>query len=609
MIDPEELRKAANAREHNSAPSASSNRDNKVARNPRASASARREANARLDEAKADKQGFKKQLSNSVFNPGSSNPRDDDDDDNRQNSYLSNHILKNLLHKVAAVIAKAAGSYGFWAAAIYILHRAWDGIKHFGHRLIQSAKNAWHKFANWAGHNKVLAATVKGVKGAWATAGTFGKGLMIAGAISGGGATVYATGTLLNDARTVFETHVARMDGSCSLLDQVAQAFNDATKDEAASGGASGSWKDNGKKIFDIFTKKYGASGAAAAGIVGNCVQESSCNPTTIEGGSHNDDPAAAGGSGYGIFQFTPDTDYAKWLKGHGGKPTIDNEIEYAMQPTADKSITRALDFKSFGHITDPVQAADEFEKHFEVAGVKAIIAREDYAKQAYSMFNGSSISANDSLLGASASDTATGNDGASATNKANKCNGKSGDDGGAADGTGSIKESSPSGTLRWHRDQVPDDVKPYIHDPEKAGLSWGSAKGWSTPGGQCVDLSVSLFHAIWKGAPGHLSGNGRDMANSAAAAFHGSTSKTPHAGSIVSQVGGGADPTYGHTYIVEHVLANGDIICVEQNVAGYSGDSNGTPETWDFLWISKDYYSKYDTFFAPSGSPNWNGV
>lgn len=607
MIDPEELRKVANAREHNSTPSAGSNRDNKVARDPRAPASVRREANARLDEAKADKQGFKKQLSNSVFNPGSSNPRDDDDDNNRQNSYLSNHILKNLLHKVAAVIAKAVGSYGFWAAAIYILHRAWDGIKHFGHRLIQGAKNAWHKFANWASHNKVLAATVKGVKGAWTAAGTFGKGLMIAGAISGGGATVYATGTLLNDARTAFETHVARMDGSCSLLDQVAQAFNDATKDEAASGGASGSWKDNGKKIFDHLVKTDGFSGAGAAGAVGNAAQESQCNPTAYN----------PGGNVIGIFQwgnggvngdrfekggFCKNDDKSTW--------TIDNELkltDYELDHGYHACKVKV------GHESDPKEAAHIWcgraPDGFEGAPGQAEGAREDYAQQAYSAFNGSSISANDSLLGASASDTATGNDGASATNNANKCNGKSGDDGGAADGTGSIKESSPSGTLRWHRDQVPDDVKPYIHDPEKAGLSWGSAKGWSTPGGQCVDLSVSLFHAIWKGAPGHLSGNGRDMANSAAAAFHGSTSKTPHAGSIVSQVGGGADPTYGHTYIVEHVLANGDIICVEQNVAGYSGDSNGTPETWDFLWISKDYYSKYDTFFTPSGSPNWNGV
>lgn len=607
MIDPEELRKAANAREHNSTPSAGSNRDNKVARDPRASASVRREANARLDEAKANKQGLKKQLSNNVFNPGSSNPRDDDDDDNRQNSYLSNHILKNLLHKVAAVVAKAVGSYGFWAAAIYILHRAWDGIKHFGHRLIQGAKNAWHKFANWAGHNKILAATVKGVKGAWTAAGTFGKGLMIAGAISGGGATVYATGTLLNDARTAFETHVARMDGSCSLLDQVAQAFNDATKDEAASGGASGSWKDNGKKIFDHLVKTDGFSGAGAAGAVGNAAQESQCNPTAYN----------PGGNVIGIFQwgnggvngdrfekggFCKNDDKSTW--------TIDNELkltDYELDHGYHACKVKV------GHESDPKEAAHIWAGRapdgFEGAPGQAEGAREDYAQQAYSAFNGSSISANDSLLGASASDTATGNDGASATNNANKCNGKSGDEGGAADGTGSIKESSPSGTLRWRRDQVPDDVKPYIHDPEKAGLSWGSAKGWSTPGGQCVDLSVSLFHAIWKGAPGHLSGNGRDMANSAAAAFHGSTSKTPHAGSIVSQVGGGADPTYGHTYIVEHVLANGDIICVEQNVAGYSGDSNGTPETWDFLWISKDYYSKYDTFFTPSGSPNWNGV
>lgn len=571
--------------------------------------------NRRKDEERAAKRGIASQIGNTLTHnqADTTDPHahDSDDDDRRRNMMANpmfKHALKQLIHHIIAMVTKIAFSIALWEGIVKTVRWIWNGVKHLVHNIIKGAKHLWHNFENWAAHNKVMAAAVKTIHGAWVHAGWVGKTLMVLGAVSTGGVGVISGANAINSY--IQEQHQpARIDSSCGLLSQMAKSVNSATEDMAATGGASGSWKDNGKKIFDIFTKKYGTSGAAATGIVGNCVQESSCNPTTIEGGSHSDDPTAAGSSGYGIFQFTPDTDYNKWLKSHGGKPTIDNEIEYAMQPTADKSITRALDFKSFGHITDPVKACDEFESKFEVAGVVALKAREGYAQQAYSMFNGSSISANDSLLGASAGDDATSNDGTATNAAAAKCtgNGTGSDD--SADGTGSIKESSPSGQMRWARDKVPDDVKPYIHDPQKAGLSWGSASGWSTPGGQCVDLSVSLFHRIWKGAPGHLSGNGKDMANSAAAAFHGQTSKTPHAGSIVSEVSPTVSQEYGHTYIVEHVLANGDIICVEQNCAGLSGDENGTPETWDYLWISKDYYSKYDTFFTPNGSPNWNGA
>ena len=570
--------------------------------------------NRRKDEERAAKRGIASQIGNTLTHnqADTTDPHahDSDDDDDRRRNMMANpmfkHALKQLIHHIIAMVTKIAFSIALWEGIVKAVRWIWNGVKHLVHNIIKGAKHLWHNFENWAAHNKVMAATVKAVHGAWVHAGWVGKTLMVLGAVSTGGVGVISGANAINSY--IQEQHQpARIDSSCGLLSQMAKSVNNATEDMAATGGASGSWKDNGKKIFDHLAKTDGFSGAGAAGAAGNAAQESQCNPTAYN----------PGGNVIGIFQwgnggvngdrfekggFCKNDDKSTWTIDNEMKLT-DYELDHGYHGCKEK----------VGHETDPKEAAHIWAGSapdgFEGAAGQNEGARENYAQQAYDAFNGSSISANDSLLGASAGDDATSNDGTATNAAAAKCTGNGAGGSDSADGTGSIKESSPSGTLRWHRDNVPDDVKPYIHDPQKAGLSWGSAKGWSTPGGQCVDLSVSLFHAIWKGAPGHLSGNGRDMANSAAAAFHGSTSKTPHAGAIVSQVGGGADPQYGHTYIVEHVLANGDIICVEQNVAGYSGDSNGTPETWDYLWISKDYYSKYDTFFTPNGSPNWNGA
>lgn len=570
--------------------------------------------NRRKDEERAAKRGIASQIGNTLTHnqADTTDPHahDSDDDDDRRRNMMANpmfkHALKQLIHHIIAMVTKIAFSIALWEGIVKAVRWIWNGVKHLVHNIIKGAKHLWHNFENWAAHNKVMASTVKAIHGAWVHAGWVGKTLMVLATASTGGVGIISGANAINSY--IQEQHQpARIDSSCGLLSQMAKSVNNATEDMAATGGASGSWKDNGKKIFDHLAKTDGFSGAGAAGAVGNAAQESQCNPTAYN----------PGGNVIGIFQwgnggvngdrfekggFCKNDDKSTWTVDNEMKLT-DYELDHGYHGCKEK----------VGHENDPKEAAHIWcgsaPDGFEGAAGQNEGARENYAQQAYDAFNGSSISANDSLLGASAGDDATSNDGTATNAAAAKCTGNGTGGGDSADGTGSIKESSPSGTLRWHRDNVPDDVKPYIHDPQKAGLSWGSAKGWSTSGGQCVDLSVSLFHAIWKGAPGHLSGNGRDMANSAAAAFHGSTSKTPHAGAIVSQVGGGADPQYGHTYIVEHVLANGDIICVEQNVAGYSGDSNGTPETWDYLWISKDYYSKYDTFFTPNGSPNWNGA
>lgn len=408
-----------------------------------------------------------------------------------------------------------------------------------------------------------------------------------------------------------------------------------ATGNTTSSGSGNSSLinNNNQKTIFDTLTKKYGFSGAAAAGILGNTAQEShGGDPFIVQSPpGDKDNPDGLGNTGYGIFQFTPPSGYASWMHQHNeSKASVEDELAYALTPGTPKSVYTTLKNKGvwdqLTHASDPVKACDIFNNDYEIAGNAMLGQRESYARQAYDTYNGSSISANDGLLSkigsGGAGNLAAGNDATAKNDSQMEMCGKSqtnDGNGNVADGTGSIKESSPSGILKWTKDDVPADVKQYIHDPAAVGLSWGSAKGWSTPGGQCVDFSVSYFHLLWSGSPGHVPGNGKDIAGGFAKAMGGQLSDQPHAGAVVSiQSGTPESPAvdgqnYGHTFIVEHVLANGDIIVAEENMEGFgmkggSGDDVGQPETWNFGWLSqKTYQSWHAQFFTPSkGQPNW---
>lgn len=76
----------------------------------------------------------------------------------------------------------------------------------------------------------------------------------------------------------------------------------------ASAGGASGSWTQSGteanktaKELFDYWTGK-GMSGAQAAGIVGNVAG--------VEDPSLELHKQESGGSGQGLYQFTPGSKY-----------------------------------------------------------------------------------------------------------------------------------------------------------------------------------------------------------------------------------------------------------------------------------------------------------
>lgn len=82
-----------------------------------------------------------------------------------------------------------------------------------------------------------------------------------------------------------------------------------------------GSASDNEKTIWNWLVGQ-GLSGAQAAGIMGNIQQESDFDPTIIQGGGNSNNPAAAGGNGWGLVQWTPG---AKVLQDKAGAKATGN--------------------------------------------------------------------------------------------------------------------------------------------------------------------------------------------------------------------------------------------------------------------------------------------
>ena len=155
---------------------------------------------------------------------------------------------------------------------------------------------------------------------------------------------------------------------------------------------------------------------------------------------------------------------------------------------------------------------------------------------------------------------------------------------------------TSYTSNMWWKKDDLPDELKKYALDPTSVGLKWHSKEGWEGASAyigsgiidQCTTLASALFGALWEkdgqplGSAHGMTGNGVDMAKQGASKFGQSTTKTPTSGDIVSL-------TPNHVAIVSHVFDNGDILIVEQNVTGYSGQGNGESFSWDYSYITKD--------------------
>lgn len=180
-----------------------------------------------------------------------------------------------------------------------------------------------------------------------------------------------------------------------------------------------------------------------------------------------------------------------------------------------------------------------------------------------------------------------------------------------AEDGTGEVPEGIE--LTPWTRESLPEGLRKYARDPQEAGVSWGNASGWA-PGviaDQCVALATSLFMKLYpdwnKDGRGtsRPTGNGIGTASGWASHYGQSTSKSPSSGAVFSLP---APSPYGHTGIVSHVFSNGDILVVEQNIRGVSGEGAGMSHSWSYRVITKaSYQADGWSFFKPTGAtPQW---
>ena len=182
---------------------------------------------------------------------------------------------------------------------------------------------------------------------------------------------------------------------------------------------------------------------------------------------------------------------------------------------------------------------------------------------------------------------------------------------------TGGSGWSAEGGTVSGHRtfegwkpNEVPDDIKPYAIDPKSVGLDFSNAKGWNIgtlQAGQCTALTAGLGYALWEKNgehPSNTNGNGFEVASNWASKFGGKVTTKPKAGSIFSQTPAGAGGTNGHTGLVSHVFANGDLLLVEQNFNPLSGAQVGMSYSWNYRYVAKaDIGSHGLSYYDPSAN------
>lgn len=549
-------------------------------------------------------------------------------DDKRGNK--KNDLMKKAIKAKAASSATGAGMAGYSA---YKLIQFLKLMLAKGIQMIQS----------------LIATIVNAVMGLVNTLATvLSVSVTIAASILTGGV-ISILSVVVVGVSTIITTNTARNDAISSACVPSTVTYEDEDLDETNNGESSQKQLEIAQKIWSVF-KKAGASTSVTAAVLGNFQIESGIDPTTVE--TIYTEPYTWGEKkkyadsvdylvanilpsyaaqyplihrvGIGLGQWTDTNDgatgnsqlraYAKKI----GKPwyTIDAQLAFMFsEPDGQKA--KALKFLISGDGKN--YSVNEATEHFliywegnpnnklamrqEAAGQWAIRLKEMDTDDAYaeSILSDANISQGDT-------NNATGE-----YNKSDGCDDTVGDhySGGEPDGTGEVP-SDLSGWA-WTPDTLPDSLKKYAHDPKSVGLGYNNSANWFENSGQCVDFSNSYMSVLYSKKKMTI-GNGRDTAYRWADEYGGTVSKTPQAGAVFSCLNSGQ---YGHTGVVEHVFANGDILVVEQNVGGYSGANNGQSNSWSWRIISKSEWSRSSgtsaswgwVFFKPSETPKWDSA
>lgn len=454
-----------------------------------------------------------------------------------------------------------------------------------------------------------------------------------------------------------------RLVQTSDCKDEKSKSNSAKDKDESdAAGFSDEQQKENVKKIYSVL-KKAGLSDYEIAGAVANMQQESSINPRTIEAmpranqsdydkankdgstvenlfGSWGSFVGLYGGgldeSGYlvdgqhymgvGLIQWTGGSNKSLWEwsnKNGYDMWSLDTQLIALLTPESGPYADRLKVFKTKDN-SSPAEAAVNFLNYVEYAsgsfspgdGTHAKAEnRVQYAKSWYVQIKDMNSDSNYALSIFNkvkdainfASKTVVGE----TKSKLDKCKDKKSSvkyGGTGWQSKGGVFSGATGFTQSWRYDSLPDELKQYAIDPRSLGMKYGESTGWNIGAAnyisagyadQCTALSSALMGVLWEkdgtplGRNSGLSGNGNELVDQMCA-FMGVESRTePVSGDLVST------KTYNHTQVVSHVFENGDILVVEQNIPGYSGELNGESYTWSYQYITKAKYKSVGSIFT----------
>lgn len=454
-----------------------------------------------------------------------------------------------------------------------------------------------------------------------------------------------------------------RLVQTSDCKDEKSKSNSAKDKDESdAAGFSDEQQKENVKKIYSVL-KKAGLSDYEIAGAVANMQQESSINPRTIEAmpranqsdydkankdgstvenlfGSWGSFVGLYGGgldeSGYlvdgqhymgvGLIQWTGGSNKSLWEwsnKNGYDMWSLDTQLIALLTPESGPYADRLKVFKTKDN-SSPAEAAVNFLNYVEYAsgsfspgdGTHAKAEnRVQYAKSWYVQIKDMNSDSNYALSIFNkvkdainfASKTVVGE----TKSKLDKCKDKKSSvkyGGTGWQSKGGVFSGATGFTQSWRYDSLPDELKQYAIDPRSLGMKYGESTGWNIGAAnyisagyadQCTALSSALMGVLWEkdgvplGRKSGLSGNGNELVDQMCA-FMGVESRTePVSGDLVST------KTYNHTQVVSHVFENGDILVVEQNIPGYSGELNGESYTWSYQYITKAKYKSVGSIFT----------
>ncbi|MCC2248990.1 phage tail-type lysozyme domain-containing protein [Virgibacillus sp. AGTR] len=419
---------------------------------------------------------------------------------------------------------------------------------------------------------------------------------------------------------------------------------SDSSQSYIGSGEIGAIREDHAVKLWSVYSE-IGGSKAQTAAVLGNLEAESSLDPTAIEtiynepffiGISKQDaiandfqveliDPSyadrfpAINYVGIGLAQWTNGRnrlliDYAKekgvnWYE-------FDTQVRFMIDGDSPGRQDQLMDFLN----TEPGNVGAETERFMNTwIGLSSpnpsLDNRQSNATDYMFILERATADTDyaDSILSGVNVNRSEGNSAAGAYYQDDGCGNpiKSHYGNQAVDGTGEVPSNLT--LVPWSRDTLPSSLKEYAKNPEDAGLAWGDASGWANGviPDQCAALSHSYFIQLYPGwnkdgrATTRPFGDGKDVANKWAAHYGESTVDYPSAGAVFSDA---TTSQYGHTGIVQHVFANGDILIIEQNIRGVSGEGAGLDYSWSWRVIKKNRYEQASwEFFKPSDAePQW---